>query len=135
MKLQFFKFGEDYKRFLQLCWFYWLSWLCSFGLWSSSLGARCSFLFGLDVLLGTLRRNRASFWSMLVLMMLLLADFLGVRDVSWISHQLIDGSQRFTGRISPVICSRLREQTVPARILAVVAISDSTAINAHPARR
>ena len=37
---------------------------------------------------------------MLVLMMLLLADFLGVRDVSWISHQLIDGSQRFTGRIS-----------------------------------
>ena len=37
MELQFFKFGKDYKRFLQLRWFYWLSWLCSFGLWSSAL--------------------------------------------------------------------------------------------------
>src|SRR6266496_2005499 len=36
---------------------------------------------------------------MLVLMMLLLADFFGVRDVSWVSHQLIDGFQRFAGRI------------------------------------
>src|SRR5438270_6647249 len=49
MKLQFFKFGEDYKRFLQLCWFYGLSWLCSFGLWNSALGRRGSLLFGLDV--------------------------------------------------------------------------------------
>jgi len=31
--------------------------------------------------------------------MLLLADFFGVRDVSWVSHQLIDGSQRLAGCI------------------------------------
>jgi len=31
--------------------------------------------------------------------MLLLSDFLGVSDVSWISHQLIDGFQTFAGRI------------------------------------
>src|SRR5882757_1951767 len=37
---------------------------------------------------------------MLVLMMLLLADFFGVRDVSWVSHQLIDGFQGVAGRIS-----------------------------------
>jgi len=36
---------------------------------------------------------------MLVLMMLLLADFFGVCDVTWISHQLIDGFQRLAGRI------------------------------------
>jgi len=30
----------------------------------------------------------ASFCNLLVLMMLLLDDFLGVRDVSWISHQI-----------------------------------------------
>jgi hypothetical protein len=33
-------------------------------------------------------------------MMLLLEDFLGVRHVSWISHQLIDGCQRCFGCIS-----------------------------------
>src|ERR1044072_6662684 len=108
MKLQFFKFGEDYKRFLQLRWSCWLSWLCNFGLWSSALGDRRSFLFGLDAL-GALRRNRASLRSMLLLLMLLLADLLGVRYVSWISHQLIDGSQRFTGRIFRMGCSGLRE--------------------------
>src|SRR6266699_6856246 len=37
---------------------------------------------------------------MLVLMMLLLADFFGVCDVSWVPHQLIDGCRRFAGRIS-----------------------------------
>jgi hypothetical protein len=30
---------------------------------------------------------------------LLLSDFLGVCDVSWISHQLIDGFRVFAGRI------------------------------------
>jgi hypothetical protein len=38
--------------------------------------------------------------AILVLMMLLLDDFLGVRDVSWVSHQFIDDSQRSAGRIS-----------------------------------
>jgi hypothetical protein len=32
-------------------------------------------------------------------MTLLLSDFFGVRDVTWISHQLIDGFQRLAGRI------------------------------------
>src|SRR5439155_426464 len=80
------KFGEDYKRFLQLRRFYWLSWLRNFRLRRSALGGRLR--FGLDGLAPG--RSRASLWrSMLFLMMLLLADFLGVRDVSWVSHQLI----------------------------------------------
>jgi hypothetical protein len=29
-----------------------------------------------------------------------LDEFLGVRDVSWVSHQFIDDSQRSAGRIS-----------------------------------
>src|SRR5882724_5951566 len=37
---------------------------------------------------------------MLSLMVLLLADFFGVRDVSWVSHQLIDGFQTSGGRMS-----------------------------------
>jgi len=32
--------------------------------------------------------------------LLLLSDFFGVCDVTWISHQLIDGFQRLAGRIS-----------------------------------
>src|SRR5438128_12050452 len=51
-------------------------------------------------LLSRLRSRRAGFWSMLVLVMLLLRDFLRVRDVAWISHQLIDDSQSRVGRIS-----------------------------------
>src|SRR5206468_8654485 len=43
--------------------------------------------------------GRARFLSMLLLVTLLLDDFLGVRDVSWVSHQLIDGFQRLAGRI------------------------------------
>src|SRR4029077_10138429 len=97
MQHQLLKLGEDYKRFLQLRRFYWLSWLRSFGRRRSSLGG--SFRFGLDVL-DALRRSRASLWRMLVLMMLLLADFFGVRDVSWVSHQLIDGFQGIAGRMS-----------------------------------
>src|SRR6266487_6855747 len=100
MKLQLFKFGQDYKRFLQLRRFYWWGWLRSFGLRRSALGNRRSLLlFGLDVL-GALRRSGASLRSMLFLMMLLLADFFRVRDVSWVSHRLIDGSRTFSGRIS-----------------------------------
>ena len=57
MKLEFFKFGEDHERFLQLCWFYRLRWFRRFG--CSALGDRCSLFFGLDVL-RTLRWNRAS---------------------------------------------------------------------------
>src|SRR4029077_507711 len=103
MQHQLLKLGEDYKRFLQLRRFYWLSWLRSFGRRRSSLGG--SFRFGLDVL-DALRRSRASLWRMLFLMMLLLADFFGVRDVSWVSHQLIDGCRRPSGCISRRNCSR-----------------------------
>ncbi len=49
MKLQFFKFGEDYKRLLQLCRFYWLSWLCNFR-FGRAFGDRCRLLVGLNVL-------------------------------------------------------------------------------------
>jgi len=40
---------------------------------------------------------------------LFLSDFLGVRDVSWISHQLIDGFQTLPGciyraMIFPALC-------------------------------
>src|SRR4030095_14778996 len=105
MKLQLFKFGEHYKRFLQLRRFYWLIWLRSFGLRRSALGG--SFVFGVDVL-GALRR-RASLWSMLFLMMLFLANFFSVRDVSWVSHQLIDGSRRLAGCMSQRDCSPVRK--------------------------
>src|SRR5437667_100956 len=44
----------------------------------------------------------------LVLMMLLLDDFLGVRDVSWVSHQFIDGFQWLAGRISQMRPTRSR---------------------------
>src|SRR4029450_6495999 len=109
MELQLFKFGQDYKRFLQLRRFYSWGWLRSFGLRRSALGNRRSLLFGLDVL-GVLRRSGASLTSMLFLMMLLLADFFRVRDVSWVSHRLIDGSRTFAGRISQqdsFTCSKL----------------------------
>src|SRR4030095_12174451 len=102
MKLQLFKFGEHYKRFLQLRRFYWLSWLRSFGLRRSALSG--SLRFGLDAL-DALRRSRASLWSMLFFLMLLLAYFFGVRDVSWVSHYLFDGSQRLVGRMSQCDCS------------------------------
>jgi hypothetical protein len=36
---------------------------------------------------------------MLGFVVLLLSDFLGVSDVAWVSHQLIDGFQTFGGRI------------------------------------
>src|SRR5262245_65505534 len=36
---------------------------------------------------------------MLGFVMLLLSDFFGVRYVTWIAHQLIDGFQRLVGRI------------------------------------
>ena len=41
----------------------------------------------------------ASVLSMLSFVMFLLSDFFGVCDVTWISHQLIDGSQRCAGRM------------------------------------
>jgi len=44
--------------------------------------------------------GRTSGLRMLRFMLLLLSDFLRVCDVSRVSHQLIDGFQRFTGRIS-----------------------------------
>ena len=49
MKLQFFKFGEDYKRLLQLCRFYWLSRLCNFR-FGRAFGDSGRLLVGLNVL-------------------------------------------------------------------------------------
>jgi len=44
--------------------------------------------------------RRTSLLSVFGFVVLLLSDFLGVRDVTWVSHQLIDGSERPAGRIS-----------------------------------
>src|SRR5262245_14584776 len=97
MKLQFFKFGEDCLRLLKLRWFCRLRWLCNVRLGRAFCDG-CSILVGWSVLLW-LRRSGASLRSMLLLMMLLLTDFFGVRDVSWVSHQLIDGCRGLFGRI------------------------------------
>src|SRR5215472_6412366 len=103
MKLQFLKFGEDCQRLLKLRWFYLLSWLCNFRL-GRAFGNRCRLVVGGNTLLA-LQSSGASLGSMLLLMMLLLTDFFGVRDVSWVSHQLIDGCGRHSGRISRHNCS------------------------------
>jgi hypothetical protein len=50
-------------------------------------------------LFARLSRCNKTFRNTLVPMMFLLHDLLGVRDGSWISHQFIDGSQKFVGRI------------------------------------
>src|SRR5207248_11621594 len=50
--------------------------------------------------------SRSCGLRMLRFMLLLLSDFLRVCDVSRVSHQLIDGFQRFAGRISERDCSR-----------------------------
>src|SRR5262249_45665641 len=97
MKLQFLKFGEDDLRLLQLRRFYWLSWRRDVRL-DGAFGDRCRLVVGLNVLLWR-RMSRASLRRMLLLMMLLLTDFFGVRDVSWISHQLIDGFRESFGCI------------------------------------
>src|SRR5262245_29884474 len=97
MKLEFLKFGEDYKRLLQLCRVCGLSRLCNFR-FARAFGNRCRLLIRWNLLM--LRRSGATLGSMLLLMMLLLADFFGVSDVSWVSHQLIDGCRRPSGCIS-----------------------------------
>src|SRR5436309_8341452 len=98
MKLQLLELGEDGERFLQPRRIWRLSWFLSFRFRRGTL--RDDSLFLRLCLLSRLRSRRAGFWSMLVLVMLLLRDFLRVRDVAWISHQLIDDSQSRVGRIS-----------------------------------
>src|SRR5215469_16637787 len=98
MKLQFLKFGEDCKRLLKLRWFCWLSWLCNFRL-GRAFGNRCRLVVGGNTLLA-LQRSGASLGSTLLLMMFLLTDFFGVRNVSWVSHHSIDGFQTSGGRVS-----------------------------------
>jgi hypothetical protein len=68
-----------------------LNWLFGLGLGRSAL-----LISGLS-LLGRLRC--ASVLRMLGFVVLLLSDFLGVCDVPWVSHQLIDGFQCLAGRI------------------------------------
>src|SRR5262249_2896369 len=104
MKLQFLKFGENCLRLLKLRWFYWLSWLCNLRL-GRAFSDRCRLLIGWNLLI-LMRRSGASFRRMLLLMMLLLTDPFGVRDVSWISHQPIDGCRWPFGCISRRNCSR-----------------------------
>src|SRR5436309_15308935 len=106
MKLQLLKFGEDGKRFLQLC-SVWLL-ICFRSLFSLRHRTlfRDSLFFLCQLRLLTRLRDRSAIpCTALVFMMLLLDDFLGVRDVSWISHQSIDGSQRPAGRISQLTIS------------------------------
>src|SRR5262245_15867350 len=112
MKLQFFKFGENCLRLFKLRWFYWLSWLCNLRL-GRAFSDRCRLLIGWSVLL-LRRRSGASLRRMLLLMMLLLTDLLGVRDVSWISHQPIDGCRWPSGCISRRNCSRHQTEKVLA---------------------
>src|SRR2546430_1597996 len=101
MKLQLLKLGQDGKRFLQLCRIWRLRWPCSLSsLRSGTLLGDSLLLLGKLGLVTPLGCCRTIFRNVLVLMMLLLDDFLRVRDVSWISHQFIDGSQRPVGRIS-----------------------------------
>src|SRR5436190_10449990 len=101
MKLQLLKLGEDRERFLQLCRICRLRWLRSLSsLRSGTLLGDRLLLLGRLGLATPLGGCSAIFCNVLVLVMLLLDDFLGVRDVSWISHQFIDGFQRPIGRIS-----------------------------------
>src|SRR6266513_1305374 len=104
MKFQLFKLGENDKRFLQLRRIWRLRWPCSLSSLRSGtlLGASLLLLGQLDLVTPL---GRCS--AILMLMMLLLDDFLGVRDVSWISHQFIDGSQRLAGRISQLSFARI----------------------------
>jgi len=74
MKLQFSELGEQGKRLFQLCRVRLLVWFRSL----TSLNGRTFLGDGL-LFLGQLR---------VAFVMLLLADFLGVRDVSWISNQI-----------------------------------------------
>src|SRR2546423_4951793 len=74
MKLQFSELGEKCKRLFQLCRIWLLARL-------GSLGRLNSRTFHSSLFLGLFRRMRG-----VALVMLLLSDFLGVRDVSWISH-------------------------------------------------
>src|SRR6266436_3771366 len=104
MKLQLLQLGKNGKRFLQLCSVWLLSCFPTFisprrrTLFRDSLFLLCQLR-----LLARLRNWSAIPCTTLILMMLLLDDFLGVRDVSWISHQFIDDSQRPAGRISQSI--------------------------------
>src|SRR6266550_4697767 len=103
MEFQLFKLGENDKRFLQLR----RIWRLRRPRSLSSL--RSGTLLGDSLrLLGQLRlvTPLGCCSAILVLVVLLLDDFLGVRDVSWVSHQFIDGSQRSAGRISRWDCSR-----------------------------
>src|SRR6266487_194720 len=101
MKLQLLQLGKNGKRFLQLCGVWLLGGFRHFisprrrTLFRDSL-----FLLRQLRLLARLRNWSAIPCATLVLMMLLLDDFLGVRDVSWISHQFKDDSRRPAGRIS-----------------------------------
>src|SRR5205823_13715649 len=100
MKLQLLKLGEDGKRFLQLCRIWRLRWPCSLSSLRSGTLFRDSLVFLCRLCPLTRPRDRSAIpCTTLVLLMLLLDDFLGVRDVSWISHQFIDDSQRPVGRI------------------------------------
>src|SRR6266480_3956311 len=100
MKLQFSELGEKCKRLFQLCRI-WL--LVRLG----SLGRLNSRTFHSSLFLGLFRRLRG-----VALVMLLLSDFLGVRDVSRISHQLIHDSQRAAGCMSSSVRRLCRRRSV-----------------------
>src|SRR2546430_8737369 len=66
---------------------------------------------------------------MLVLMMLLLTDLFGVRYVSRISHQLIDGSQGLAGRVSQGDYSRPSKNKPPLTHRVQASRNESTHLN------
>src|SRR5437879_1837404 len=76
VKLQFSEPGEDGEGLFQLRWVWLLVWFCTFGHLRSGTLFRDRLLF-----LGRLRLLAMAF------VMLFLANFLGVRDVSWVSHR------------------------------------------------
>src|ERR1700731_2303682 len=91
MKLHLSEFGQNGKRLFQLCWVRLLGWFRRL----TSLNGRTFLGDGL-LFLGQLR---------VAFVMLLLDDFLGVRDVSWISH-----SSNIKPRMNEVRCDFLRNR-------------------------
>src|SRR6266498_3320211 len=98
MELQLLELGENRERFLQLRRSRLFIRLCGRSFKGSAfLGCRLFLPVGLPLL--SRLRSSAIFWSVLMLMMLFLNDFLRVCDVSRVSHEFIDASQGPVGRI------------------------------------
>src|SRR5712691_1343594 len=89
VKLQFPELGENSQRLFQLCRIWFRLRFCRFSTLNSGTRLRdsCLFFLGQVRLLTGLRRMNGAFCHIFALVMLLLDDFLIVRDVSWVSHR------------------------------------------------